>query len=114
MQPEAPPTTIEHPSRTPSARTSKLWVFLLLAAVHLFGIGCGFHVWYYLNQPGKDPLAQLYQCSPFGLAIAAIVYAVYFRRSWRLTLPAIVVSFALGALTGLAAVAWHIQQFGWH
>jgi hypothetical protein len=29
-------------------------------------------------------------------------------------MAAVAVSFALGAPTGLAAVAWHIQQFGWH
>lgn len=114
MQPVAPPTSFEHASPPPTVRTPKLWVFLSLAVVHLFGIGCGFQVWYHLNQPGKDPLAELYQCGPFGLALAAIVYGVYFRRSWRLTLAAVVVSFLLGALTGLAAVAWHIQRSGWH
>jgi hypothetical protein len=114
MQPQTPPTTLEYASPSPSARTPKLWVFLVLAVVHLFGIGCGFHVWYYLDQPGKDPLAQLYQCGPIGLAIAAGLYSLYFRRSWRLTMAAVVVSFALGASTGLAAVVWHIQQLGWH
>jgi len=114
MQPKPPPTTVEYASPSASTQSPKLWVFLLLAAIHLFGIGCGFRVWYYLNQPGKDPLAQLYQCGPIGLAIAAVAYAIYFRRSWRLTMAAVVVSFALGAMTGLAAVASHIQQFGWH
>jgi hypothetical protein len=76
-------------------------VFVLLAAMHFVGISSGFHVWYYLHQPGKDPLVQLYQCGPIGLALAVLSYLICFKRAWRLSLPAAGVAFALGALPDL-------------
>ena len=91
-----------------------MWVVALLAVVHLLGIGCGFRVWYFLDQPGEDPLAELYQCLPIDLVVAATAYALYFRRTWRLTVAAVGVAFLLGATTGLAAVGWHLLRFGWY
>jgi hypothetical protein len=112
--PDPAPPALEFLPSTPSPRKPKLGVFVILAAVNFTGIFAGFQVWDFLGQPGKDPAAELRQCGPFGLAVSAIIYAIYFRRTWRLTLIALVVAFALGAITGLSAVVWHIQQHGWH
>ena len=114
MQPSTPSTTTADASPTPKAREPKLWVLAVLAVVHLVGIACGFRVWYSLDQPGKDPLAELYRCLPIDFVLAAIAYALCFRRTWRLTVAAVAVALLLGATTGLAAVGWHLLRFGWN
>jgi hypothetical protein len=95
-------------------REPKLWVLLALAVVHLAGIGCGFHVWEYLDQPGKDPMRELIACGAIDLVLASVAYALYFRRTWRLTPRAALAAFALGAATGLASIVGHLLQFGWY
>jgi hypothetical protein len=105
---------IEYRSPAVVTREPKLWVFVLLAVIHLFGIGCGFHVWDYLGQPGKDPAVQLRETGPVGIALGVILYVIFFKRTWHLTILASCVAFALGASAGLSAVAMHLIQFGWH
>ena len=108
------PNVLAYESPSTTAPAPKAWVFALLAVVHFVGIQCGYHVWDWLDQPGKDPALQLSQCGFFGILVASVVYGFYFRRSWRLTLPAVAVSFAMGATTGLAAVGLHLWQYGWY
>jgi hypothetical protein len=111
---ETPVPTIGYESTSTGARKPKVWVFAVLTIVYLFAIMCGFHVWSYLDQPGKDPQLELGECGAIGLVVAAIAYALYFRRSWRLTFTAIAVAFLLGAITGLSAVALHLHRHGWY
>jgi hypothetical protein len=97
-----------------STPAPKAWVFAVLAIVHLVGIQCGYHVWDVLDQPGKDPALEFGQCWIIGVLVALVVFAIYLRRAWRLTLPAVIVSFAMGATTGLAAVGLHLWRCGWY
>jgi hypothetical protein len=96
------------------SREPQLWVFVVLAFLHVSGIISGFQVWYFLGQPGKDPLAQLRQCGPVGVGLAGLVYVIYHKRTWHMTLVAALVAFALGAVTGLTAVVMHLTEFGWY
>ena len=107
------------PDLTPRAaytlkpRGPKLWVFAVLAATWLGCVYAGYHVWYFLGQPGKDPMLELGFCGPTGLVVAAGVYAVYFRDTWRLSNRMMLVATVLGLLTGLSAIALRVCHHGW-
>jgi hypothetical protein len=90
-----------------------VWVFAVLAATWLVCVYLGFHVWYYVGQPGKDPMVELGFCGPAGLVVAVGVYAVYFRHTWRLSRQVLLVATVLGLLTGLSAIALRICHHGW-
>lgn len=109
-EPDTP--VVEYQTARPTPQTPKLSVFVVLAIVYLIGSGSGFHVWYYLRQPGFDPAAELSRCGPAGVMVAVALYAIFFKRTWRLTATAVVLSFVLGAITGLAAVASRIYRVG--
>ena len=94
-------------------REPKLWVFAVFAVTWLVCVRAGFHVWYYLGQPGKDPMGELVVCGPAGLVVAVVTYAVYFPRSWRLSPRALLVAAVFGLLTGLSAIALRICHDGW-
>jgi hypothetical protein len=111
IMPSSSLATSEPEVRVLAPREPKLWVCLVLVILHLVGVQIGFQTWYYLELPGKDPLPELETCGFVGLLIGAGLYAIYFRHTWRLTLIAMFIAFALGAATGLAAIVWHLERF---
>jgi hypothetical protein len=96
-----------------AGRGPQVWVFAVLAMVELVGILAGFHVWYHLGLPGKDPLRELEQVGAVGLGVGGVVYGLYFERTWRVTVAGVAVAFGLGVSTGLWAVALHVERMGW-
>ena len=91
-------------------RNPKLWVLLVLTVVWFVSVMLGFDTWYHLDLPGKDPQPELATCLFVGLAIAAAIYAIGFRHTWHLSWRALFLAVALGLLTGLTAVTWHVQR----
>lgn len=114
MNQETSPNIIAYAPAQTTTPAAQGWVLAVLAVVHLVGVQCSYHVWDLLHQPGKDPALELSQCGFIGMLVALVVYAFYFRRTWRLTLPGVIVSFAMGAATGLTAVGFHFWRYGWY
>src|SRR4051794_32278794 len=113
MNQQTTPNVISYASAPTTTPAPQAWVLAVLVVVHVGGVQCGYHVWDLLDQPGKDPAVELSTCWFVGSLLAMVAYALYFRRSWRLTAPAVVVSFTMGAVTGLTAVGWHLWRCGW-
>ena len=106
------------PSRSASvyvlpSREPKLWVLLAVAAVWIFFVNVGFDLWRYLDQPGKDPQVELSECGLVGLLVSTVIYAAYFKRTWRLSLVILLNAALLGFLTGVSAIALHLIRHGW-
>jgi hypothetical protein len=113
-QPHPPDGETASTNYTLPPRGPKVWVVAVLAPTWLVCVNLGFGIWYRLDQPGKDPQLELAECGFVGLLVATVAYSVYFKRTWRLTLPMLLVAALLGFLTGLSAVALHLVRFGWY
>jgi hypothetical protein len=96
-----------------AGRGPQVWVFAVLAVVELVGILAGFHVWDYLGLPGKDPQRELEEVGAVGLGVGGVLYGLYFKRTWRVTVAGVVVAFGVGVSTGLWAVVLHVERMGW-